>query len=118
MADSLVICERYMTVFIDLCKQTGVPLTPETIVGRASALQLVSITLDAVSMVVRLPEDKLTQCRYLLQPFLEKQKVTLRELQSLVGVLNFACSVVVPVRALLRRLIYLTLCVSRLHYHL
>ena len=63
MADSLVICERDMKVFIDLCKQTGVPLTPEKTVGRATALQLVRITLDAVSMMVRLPEDKLTQCR-------------------------------------------------------
>lgn len=36
-----------------------------------------------------------------------KDKTNLRELQSLIGLLNFACSVNVPGRAILRRLIYL-----------
>ena len=59
MAYSLEICERDMKVFIDLCKQTGVPLTAGKIVGRAT----VSITSDAVSMEARLPEDKIAQYR-------------------------------------------------------
>ena len=52
----------------------------------------------------------------LLQSFLNRQKVTLRELQSLICVLNFACSVIMPGRAFLRRLIDLTLGVSRPSY--
>ncbi len=36
------------------------------------------------------------------------EKVQLKELQSLIGLLNFACSVVIPGRAFLRRLIDLT----------
>ena len=46
-----------------------------------------------------------------------RQKVTLRELQSLIGLLNFACSVVVPGRAFLRRLINLTIGVKRPHHY-
>ena len=41
--------------------------------------------------------------------FLKRKKVTLKELQSLIGCLNFACSIVVPGRAFLRRLIDLTI---------
>jgi hypothetical protein len=40
--------------------------------------------------------------------FLNRKKVTLKDLQSLIGLLNFACSVIVPGRAFLRRLIDLT----------
>ena len=45
----------------------------------------------------RLPQDKIGNL-----------KVQLKELQSLIGLLNFACSVIVPGWAFLRRLIYLT----------
>lgn len=38
----------------------------------------------------------------------KKKKIKLRDLQSLIGLLNFACYVVVPGRAFLRRLINLT----------
>ena len=44
-----------------------------------------------------------------ISDFLTRKKVTLKEVQSLTGLLNFACSVVVPGRAFLRRLIDLTL---------
>jgi hypothetical protein len=44
-----------------------------------------------------------------LSDFLKRKKVTLREIQSLTGLLNFACSIIVPGRAFLRRLIDLTI---------
>ena len=86
--------------------------------GPSTALQFLGITLDAVSMEARLPEDNVAQCRSLLQLFLSRQKVILRELQSLIGVLNFSCSVIGPGRAFLRRLINLTLSISRQQYHI
>ena len=49
--------------------------------------------------------DKLDKCRSLISEFLRRKKVTLKEVQSLTGLLNFACSVVRPGRAFLRRLI-------------
>ena len=55
-----------------------------------------------------LPEDKLLKCRILLQEALARKTTTLRNFQSLLGHLNFACKVVVPVRAFLRWLYALT----------
>ena len=49
--------------------------------------------------------------------FLSQKKVTLKELQTLTGLLSFTCFVVVPVRAFLRQLIDVTLGVTR-PYHL
>ena len=64
----------------------------------------------------RLPSDKVLRCVNLLSAFLTRKKVTLQELQSLIGLLNFACSVVLPGRAFLRRLIDLTVGIKRLQH--
>ena len=47
-----------------------------------------------------------------------RRSVTLRELQSWIGLLNFCCSVVVPGRAFLRRLIDLTMGPLHPHHHI
>ena len=82
-----------------------------------TSLQFVGITLDSLLQEARLPEDKLHKCHSLLTAFYVRRKVTLKELQSLVGLLNFTCSVIVPGRAFLRRLIDLTVGVKRPHHH-
>ena len=79
-------------------------------------LSFAGIELDSQKMEARLPTEKLDKCTQLLSNFLRKKKVTLRDIQSLTGLLNFACSVVVPGRAFLRRLIDLTIGVARPHH--
>ena len=67
---------------------------------------------------VTLPNEKLKKCYRLLHDFYKRRKVTLKELQSLLGLLNFTCSVVVPGRAFLRRMIDLTKGARRPHHHI
>ena len=74
------------------------------------------ITLDVTRSLAMLPEDKLSRCRELLREAIARKTMTLRELQSLLGHLNFACRVVVPGRAFLRRVYALTQKVKK-HYH-
>lgn len=74
----------------------------------AVVLSFDGLELDALAMEARLPVDKLNKCKDLLSDFIKRKKVTLKELQSLNSTLNFACCVVVPGRAFLRRLIDLT----------
>ena len=69
-------------------------------------------------MEARLPEEKLQKCRNLLTDFLSRRSVCLKELQSLIGLLNFTCLVVVPGRAFPRRLIDLTKGITKPHYHI
>ena len=47
-----------------------------------------------------------------------RRKVTLRELQSLIGLLSFACCVVQPGRSFLRRLIDRTKGIQQPHFHI
>lgn len=66
------------------------------------------IEVDSVKMECRLPVDKIQKIKDKLNLFKRCKKVTLKEMQSIIGLLNFACSVVVPGRTFLRRLINLT----------
>lgn len=75
-------------------------------------MDFVGITLDIPKQEARLPEDKLVKCKDLLEKFLKMKRCTLKEMQSLIGVLNFACSVVQPGRAFLRWMINMTMHVS------
>ena len=59
-------------------------------------------------MESRLPVDKLERLKLLLDSTSNRKKICLRDLQSLIGLLNFACLVVSPGHAFLRRLIDLT----------
>ena len=64
--------------------------------GPASTITFAGIELDSVLIEARLPHEKLVKCRMLISEFLTRKKVTLTAIQSLTGLLNFACSVVVP----------------------
>ena len=69
-------------------------------------------------MQLRLPGDKLQKCRATVRNMTGRRSNTLKNLQSLTGLLNFACKVVVPGRAFLRRLINVTIGVTKPHHHI
>ena len=85
--------------------------------GPDRALQFAGITLDTELMEARLPEEKVDKCLSQLSYFCSRKSVTLKELQSIIGLLNFACCVVVPGRAFLRSLIDLTRVVRKPTHH-
>ena len=95
---------RDLQNFILMCDYLGVPLAPEKTGGPDTVLQFARITLDSVLFEARLPEDKLSKCRVMLHNVYTRRTVTLKELQSLIGLLNFTCPVVASGRAFLRRL--------------
>ncbi len=76
--------------------------------GPQTTLTFAGIELDTILFEARLPADKITKSKALLSKFLQCKKAALKQVQSLIGLLNFACSIVVPRRAFLRPLIDLT----------
>ena len=101
-----------------MCDFLGVPIAHEKTLGPLTTLQFAGIELDSVRQEARLPSEKIHKCRALLHQFAQKRSVTLCELQSLIGLLNFCCSVAAPGREFLRRLIDLTAGVTRPHHHI
>ncbi|CAC5383796.1 unnamed protein product [Mytilus coruscus] len=106
-----------LKAFINLCEDLAVPLSAEKTELPSQIMDLVVITLDIIKQEARLPLDKIKKCRYLLEKFLHMKRCTLKKRQSLIGVLNFACSVIQPGRAFLRRMINLTVTVADLQNH-
>lgn len=76
------------------------------------------IQLDTVAQTSDLLEAKLLDLRARVARFINYCKVTLCELQELVGHLNFACPIIAPDRAFLRVLCDMMRGLQRLHHHI
>ena len=109
-------CYQTLNNFLFLCQKIGVPIKHSKTVRPCFSLTFLGIELDTWLMEARLPLDKIEKIRSLLNSYLSRSKLTLVEIQSLVGLLNFACSVVVPGRCFLRRLIELTRGLRKPHH--
>ncbi|XP_053143317.1 uncharacterized protein LOC128341176 isoform X1 [Hemicordylus capensis] len=97
-------CRHLLEVFQHLCADLGVPLAQEKTEGPSAILTFLGIELDTIVGCSRLPQTKLDTLRALLAFCIQARKVTLKQLQQIIGHLNFACRVVVPGRPFLRRL--------------
>ena len=111
------LCQRDLRCFQLMCFQLGVPLAPEKTCGPATVLPFLGIELDTVALEARMPMDKVNKCLDQIVTVSKKRKVTLCQIQSLIGLLNFTCSVV-PGRAFLRRLIDLTIGVKHRNHRI
>lgn len=103
--------------FEQMAQRIGIPLAPEKTEGPTTCLTFAGIELDTVCMEARLPADKRLKAIQQIQELLPKKRVTLKELQSIIGFLNFCCKVVIPGRAFLRRLMNLTIGLSKPSHH-
>ena len=101
-------CSTGLQAFITLADSLNIPLRADKTVLPSTLVILHGIEVDTSSMRIRLPQDKLLDCRAKVDDMYRCKKVSLRQLQSLIGSLNFACKVVMPGRTFLRRLINLT----------
>ena len=105
---------------LDLFKYFGVPYAPEKNEGPTTKLTFLGIEIDTIAMVVRLPTDKVKNLLDTIESFITKyqQKVTLKQMQSLIGKLNFACRAIRPGRPFCRRFINTTIGLSNPNHHI
>ena len=111
-AASQVVGSRNLYKFMQVCKEIGIPLALDKTFQPATTMSFLGFEIDTVKKEIRLPADKLERCKIEILDLIGKKKTRLRKLQSVIGLLNFACEVVLPGRAFLRRLINLTCGVS------
>ena len=69
-------------------------------------------------MVVRIHLSKLEEIKLKINKFLTYKNCTLRQMQSLIGSLNFACRAILPGRPFCRRLINATCDLTQPHHYL
>ena len=96
-------CAILMSQFMMLTGEIGVPIANEKTAGPTTRLTFLGFEIDTMDMTVRIPEAKVNALLDLVENFLGREKVTLQELQSLVGTLNFFCKAIRSSRAFIRR---------------
>lgn len=94
--------------FYQLAQDIGLPIKSSKTVLPTTTLTFLGLELDTEKFEIRLPQDKLVSLREEVLKLKSQKSATMKQLQSLIGMLNFACKVGPPGRIFLRRLIDLT----------
>ena len=104
--------------FYSLMDSLNIPINQDKTFFPSTRLIVHGILVDSETRQAHLPQDKLQSLQQQLQSLLHRPTVRLHSLQSTLGLLNFACRVVKPGRAFLRRLIALTIGIQQPHHHI
>ena len=111
-------CKRDLITFLHLCKELNVPIAHHKTEGPLNIITFLGIELDTLNMEARLPQDKLFNYTHEVSNALQLSKITLRELQSIIGKLQFATRVIPSGRAFLRRLHNLTIGIQKPYFYI
>lgn len=111
-------CGQALDNFLRICRDIGIPIKKEKTVRPTTCLTIYGIEIDTDEMSARLPQEKVEKINCALASMSKRKRVTLKELQSLLGLLNFASLVVVPGRTFLRRLYDLTRGMTNPNHHI
>ena len=106
-------CAAALDIMLALSDLLGIPLATDKIEGPACVITFLGITLDAVQMELRLPEEKIERLKSLIEEWSPKRWCRKRDLESLIGQLHHASTVVKPGRSFTRRMIDLCKSVHR-----
>ena len=101
-------CQQGLDALTYLCNYLGEPIQKEKTVLPTTCIEFMGITIDTRQLETRLPPDKIAKIKERLTEMPRCKKTTLKNIQSLIGLLNFASCAVPPGRAFLRRIINLT----------
>ena len=117
MAKDANTCQDHLTQFISLCNDIGIPIAPHKTTSPSTNTSFLGIELDTANQLAKLPSEKLSQYSLDIQETIQHNKIKRSQLESIVGKLSFAASVV-PARPFLRRLIDQIHTVDKPHYRI
>lgn len=111
-------CRLNMQVFQQVMQELGVPIATEKTAGPSEVLVFLGLLLNSIDMTVSIPLEKLEEIRQKIKHVMSKEKVTLKEMQSLIGSLNFCCRAIIMGRPFCRRMIDKTCGLTKPFHHL
>ena len=111
-------CLQLMEFFSQCMCQLNVPLAEEKTEGPVTRICFAGLENDSEAMLVRLPKSKIQDILINLNALLHKDRCTLKDMQSLIGSLNFACRAIIPGRPFCRRLINSTCGLTKSYHNL
>ena len=112
------VCTENLQILHKVCNDLGVPLAPEKQEGPSTIITFLGITIDTNSQELRLPEEKLKRLLDTLTQWERRKSCTRKELESLIGSLQHACTVIQPGRTFMRNAIPLLKVAKCQHHHI
>jgi hypothetical protein len=109
-------CKRLMKTFDRVCERLGVPIAKEKTEGPMTKMEYLGLTLDTIEMWVKIPDNKVQELLKQINLIAYSKKVTLKQLQSLCGILAF-CSRALPDRRTFSRRLYMATSKASKPYH-
>lgn len=102
-----------LTSAVSLCSRLGLPAAPSKVEGPSTVLTFLGIEVDTDQQELRLPQPKLCRLRERINWFRDRRNATKHQIQSLVGLLGHAASVIPPGKLFMRNLIDVMKCRPR-----
>ena len=112
--DSITVCSSYeackksIEIMCDTAKKCGFKINDKKTEGPNRVLVFLGIELNSITQQMRITEERLQEIREELQGWSVRKTCTKRELQSIVGKLQFCSKVVIHGNKFIRRLISLS----------
>lgn len=109
--DFLIVAQTYdecihtLNDLIHLLRQLGFHINYNKVEGPSQNLTFPGVELDSMNMTLSILPSKLTECDEIMSWFIAQRKVNKREIQSLVGKLNWLSHLIYGGRSHMRRLI-------------
>ena len=93
------VCQQSLTKMVsNYFENIRNPIAPGKTQGPSQVLEFLGILLDTINMKASLPPEKIERLHAIFEQFQHRRSCILKELQSLIGTLNFACKIVPPGR--------------------
>ena len=97
-------CYHIMVIFHETCKVIGIPVAENKTRWPDTEVVFLAILINGISKTLSIPEEKRLKAVDWLRLCCENRKVTVKQLQSLAGLLNFLHRAIYPGRAFTRRI--------------
>ena len=111
-------CAQALCQALDTCQEFCVPVAAEKVEGPATFLTFLGIQIDTHALELSLPQAKLERVAAAVARWSQSKVVSKWDLQSLIGLLSHAVTVVPPGRMFIRHLIDTVRAGKRPHHQL
>lgn len=105
-------CANLMDTFTEVCSEIGIPVAENKTLG-LTVLPFLGYVIDTKLMMILIPMEKIIKLKSKSEPLLLRRKVTLKDLESVTGLMSFCSRAIPSARAFLRRFYDLMLHVKR-----
>lgn len=97
----MALCQYYKDILDRVCRELGVSIADHKRDGPTTCITFLGIEIDKVQGQLHSPQEKLYHLLTTLCSWRNRRACTRKELESLIGHLNYACKVVQLVRSFL-----------------